>query len=229
MRQLVFLALLALAGCDKFARKPETPPAAGVPATENTAPNKGLESPEFARNYELAKARAVRDFPALGVAGSPMNLEFVARAKRMQEAKASELSSPEWPYQLALKVNAEQVKAREAMLRPGTVLSITDLQSMRPPPAGACVTGHITQAYGGKTADITLDNALKCEISDPVHGVGASELEWVRQENLLVLRTKSSGASQGRVLRSFAIGQRITVEGSFAPAGTTKKLIGVIK
>ncbi len=233
MRKVLFLALLGFLGCDKLARNADTAPGAKPAGAERTAEKKDVkkpaEDPEYTKSYEAAKAHAVSEFPALGVAGSPFNVTFVTRANKWKETNAQELRSADWPYTLALKVNAEQLKAKADLYKPGAVLTVNDLQALKPPPAGACVSGHITQASGGPTAVLILDNSLKCEISDPAANTGSGEVSWVREGNLLVLKSKPVNSLQSNVIKSFAIGQRITCEGVFAPAGSTKKLIGVIK
>ena len=215
MRKVLLVLLMGLLGCDKMRRKADPSPAVDIAMREKTSEKKvqekRAEDPEYVKNYELAKARALSEFPALGVAGSPLNVAFVTRANRMKETNAPEIGSPEWPYKLALKVNEEQLKARSDLTKPGAVLTVADLQNLRPPPAGASVSGHITQAFGGKTAEITLDNALRCEISDPAANSGSTEVTWVREGNLIVLKSRLGSALNYNVIKSFAIGQRITV------------------
>lgn len=233
MRKILFSALLIFSGCDKLSPKPNLGPGAKPADAAEAAAKKAQEKlaadPEYAKGYESAKARAVSEFPALGVAGSPFNVAFVTQANRMKDTHAQELSAPDWPYKLALRVNTEQTKARADLYKPGTVLSVADLSTLKPIPAGACVSGHITQAYGGRMADITLDNALRCEISDPAASSGSSEVIWVREGNLLVLKARFGNTPQFNVIKSYAIGQRISCEGVFTPPGTTKKLVGVMK
>lgn len=48
-----------------------------------------------------AQKRAMAAFPALGVAGSPLNREFVARHKRYQTEKPDFFTDAEWPTKLA--------------------------------------------------------------------------------------------------------------------------------
>lgn len=233
MRKVLFLALLGFLGCDKFGRNAETAqkgsPAGAERMAEKKDQKKTAADLEYTKSYEAAQARAVSEFPTLGVSGSPFNIAFLTRANRLKETKSQELSSPDWPYKLALKVNDELVKAKADLYKPGAVLTVSDLQALKPSPAGACVSGYITQASGGKTAVLILDNSLRCEISDPAAKIGSAEVAWVREGNLLVLKSKPVNSQQSIVIKSFAVGQKITCEGVFSPPGSTSKLIGVIK
>ena len=58
----------------------------------------------FDTAFENSKTRAVRDFPALGVAGSAFNREFLARVQVLQTIKSDELRDPNWPYIVASQV-----------------------------------------------------------------------------------------------------------------------------
>ena len=73
---------------------PPTPPLAVatiIPAESVTGPAVTLE----------AQKRAMAIYPTLGVAGSPLNREFVARHKRYQTEKPDFFTDPEWPTKLA--------------------------------------------------------------------------------------------------------------------------------
>ena len=48
-----------------------------------------------------AQMRAITAYPALGVADSPLNREFLVRAKRYQVGKPELFNDPEWPTKLA--------------------------------------------------------------------------------------------------------------------------------
>lgn len=47
---------------------------------------------------------AVKRFPALAIAGSPMNAEYVKRANALKEAASPVLQKPTWPLDLAIEV-----------------------------------------------------------------------------------------------------------------------------
>ena len=66
-----------------------------------------VAGPVFAKEYEGWKTQAVREFPELGKAGTPMNTRFVARANQLKVQNSRELQDPKWPYSLAVQVNEE--------------------------------------------------------------------------------------------------------------------------
>jgi hypothetical protein len=75
---------------------PSLPPAA--PAVETPPqPKTYLKEPEA----EEAKARAIKEFPELARAGSPLNKEFTARFRRYQQTNPEFFTSPDWPSTLA--------------------------------------------------------------------------------------------------------------------------------
>jgi hypothetical protein len=59
----------------------------------------------FSIQYEASQARAVREFPELGVAGSAFNSEFLARVKVLKTEDVRYFNNPNWPYDLAVRVN----------------------------------------------------------------------------------------------------------------------------
>jgi hypothetical protein len=100
--------------------KPQSvsPVAAPTPATVQTratplpasapvlAPNKGTVQPQphvapSAAESLVAQKRAIAIYPALGVAGSPLNREFVIRHNRYKTEKPDFFTDPEWPTKLA--------------------------------------------------------------------------------------------------------------------------------
>lgn len=48
-----------------------------------------------------AQQRAIQQYPQLGIANSPMNLEFVRRYKEYQHTNPDYFKNPEWPLNLA--------------------------------------------------------------------------------------------------------------------------------
>lgn len=85
------------------------------------------EKSSFTAKYEASQARAVSEFPELGVAGSPFNAEFLARVKALKAEDIKYFNNPEWPYDLAKRVG-EVLHSRT--LDPNTVSTI--LISQRP-------------------------------------------------------------------------------------------------
>ena len=53
---------------------------------------------------EAAQQEAVRRYPALGVAGSRFNVEFLARHQRYQKERPEFLRDPAWPLRLAEEI-----------------------------------------------------------------------------------------------------------------------------
>lgn len=70
------------------------------PPTRSTAPT---NLKRFATVAE-AQQEALRLYPALGVAGSPFNREFVARHKKYQQERPEFLRDTGWPVMLAREV-----------------------------------------------------------------------------------------------------------------------------
>lgn len=58
-----------------------------------------------------SQREAIRRFPQLGVAGSPLNQDFVARYKRYQRERPEQLRDPSWPLRLA-EESARAVKSQ---------------------------------------------------------------------------------------------------------------------
>lgn len=65
-----------------------------------TSPNPAAPAPQFA-SAEAAQQEAVRRYPEIGRAGSPLNREFVARHKRIQQEHPEALQDPSWPLRIA--------------------------------------------------------------------------------------------------------------------------------
>ena len=91
---------------ERVSKKSEEPP---NPETLKTgaSPLKGSthEKSFFTIQYEASQARAVREFPELGVAGSAFNSEFLARVKVLKTEDVRYFNNPDWPYDLAVRVN----------------------------------------------------------------------------------------------------------------------------
>ena len=94
---LIVSALLSFIGCDRA-------PLSG--SAEREAPPLAA-SAVFAKEYEGWKTRAVREFPDLGNAGTPMNTRFVERANQLKGQNSRVLQDPKWPYLLAVQVHKE--------------------------------------------------------------------------------------------------------------------------
>ena len=55
----------------------------------------------FRKDPKLAQQKAIEAYPALGIAGSELNKEFIARMKRYQLEKKEFFVDPDWPIRLA--------------------------------------------------------------------------------------------------------------------------------
>ena len=60
----------------------------------------------FQKAVAASQVRALKAYPALGVAGSHLNTAFVARYKQLSAQRDSFLSHPDWPEQLAADCSA---------------------------------------------------------------------------------------------------------------------------
>jgi hypothetical protein len=80
-----------------------SPPSSAVvaPVPEKTANSPQPQAAPSAAESIAAQKRAMAVYPALGVSGSPLNREFVARHKRYQTEKPDFFTDPEWPTKLA--------------------------------------------------------------------------------------------------------------------------------
>ena len=79
-------------------------------AQEATTPRQSLDvlaSFVFRKNPQAAQRKAIDLYPDLGVAGSPLNKEFVARVKRCQLKKKEFFNEPDWPIRLGKECNED--------------------------------------------------------------------------------------------------------------------------
>jgi hypothetical protein len=100
-------------------------------SVQNTAADK--TSKEILEGW---KAKAVAEFPELGVAGSKFNQAFLAEVKRLRGINGAEIGGPDWPYIVALQVNT-QIEREKLMAKLDAKTSDTAKTS----PESARVTG----------------------------------------------------------------------------------------
>ncbi len=233
-RSLFFLTVFALpflGGCDKKIAEGAVGKA--------TSPEPIGE--DFPSEYEAWKTRAVREFPALGKAGTPMNTRFVARAKQMAEQKADELKYPNWPYLLAVKISAEMAAAPDAKVvaaKPspvaapiGKVYSVEELKALGTMPGAAVVMGRVTKfdeiGMPPGVLMVVLDDALKCELT--MFEVGSIDgLSWLRSGSTISL-VRQTGRGASPALASLSMGQVLRVEGAFSQKRGAPVLVGTAK
>jgi len=99
------------------------PPTPAVPPVVNLEPPQArapIQTPEFATQYKQAEAKALREFPELGIAGSAFNLLFLKYVRDQQARSSEHFKSPEWPYNFAKLVNEEISKIRAEEKRRAT-------------------------------------------------------------------------------------------------------------
>lgn len=209
--------------------KQDAAPGQGAPSGTGkkgaTASRSGPKS-SFDAQYEAAQARAVREFPELGVAGSLFNAEFLARVKALKSEDIRYFNNPEWPYDLAKRVN-ESLKVR---LDKDTVSTL--LVSQRPSLyLGQTVTavGTLLKASGTSiTGPVALDleGGIRAEV-DPeqiVRRKGNSISEWShrtykvspRDSSLVFFQNKQNAWLELFVL---APGALVTVKGQVSRFG----------
>lgn len=228
---------LALAGCEK----PQ-----GVSAEQKSPPSVAA-SESFAREYEDWKARAVREFPELGKAGTPFNARFLEAAKELADGKAEELKYPNWPYLLAVKVNASlavapkpgpQSAAKPPVSAPGPGVpevgrfyTIPELKALGTLPGAAAVIGRVTKfdeiGLPPGVLLVVLDDTLRCELTI-VENTAAENLSWQRSgSSISLVRQYAKGASVPLV--SLSMGQVLRVEGVFAQRRGVPVLVGTAR
>jgi hypothetical protein len=228
---------LALAGCEKPQEVSAEPkPPASVVASES-----------FAREYEDWKARAVKEFPDLGKAGTPFNTRFLEAAKELADGKGEELKYPNWPYLLAVKVNASLVVAPKPGPQPaakppvsapgpgipevGRFYTIPELKALGTLPGAAAVIGRVTKfdeiGLPPGVLLVVLDDTLRCELTI-VENTAAENLSWQRSgSSISLVRQYVRGASVQLV--SLSMGQVLRVEGVFAQRRGVPVLVGTAR
>ena len=95
--------------------KPAPAPAPPVPDAAAEAAAQAAREAEkaaFAKAVGESKAKVVVQFPEIGKAGSPLNVEFVALAKAAQSGDDDVLKNTDWPLRLAAKA-AENLERKE--------------------------------------------------------------------------------------------------------------------
>ncbi|MEY5027569.1 MAG: hypothetical protein RLZZ244_3097 [Verrucomicrobiota bacterium] len=73
----------------------------GAPDQKEKPEISAADQQSFAARFKAAQVKAVHEFPELGVAGSPLNTEFLARANHLRASDPAYFNDPNWPYTLA--------------------------------------------------------------------------------------------------------------------------------
>ena len=236
---VLLLMLWCVAGCEK-------PPTGGQDGKSTALPVSG---DGFAKEYEEWKARAVKEFPDLGKAGTAMNTRFLEAAKELSDRNGEELKYPNWPYLLAVKVNGGLAAAPKpvpaAPARPaapvpappsayeeaGRVYTIPELKALAALPSAAVVTGRVTRfdeiGLPPGVLSVVLDDALKCELTMYEHA-SADGLSWQRNGSTISL-VRQVGRGANATVVSVSMGQVLRVEGVFAQRRGSSVLIGTAR
>jgi hypothetical protein len=235
-RILLISLSCALVGCDKL-QEAFRGVAAQMPESA---------ADKFARECEEWKVRAVKEFPDLGKAGTPMNARFLESAKELSDRNGEELKYPNWPYLLAVKVNSSltagakpvpQPGARPAANAPvpgssqiGKFYTTQELRALGTLPSAVSVLGRVTRVdeigLPPGVLLVVLDDTLKCELTMVDHTPGES-FSWQRSGSIISLVRHSS---KGNVaVASLSMGQVIRVEGVFAQRSGSPVLVGTAR
>jgi hypothetical protein len=94
---VVFVFIAAVGGIYTAVKSVSAHRPGAVAAATPVAVMPDLNGPQV----EAAKRRAIQDYPALGVAGSPMNVEYVRRYKSRLAEHPEYFADPDWPTRLA--------------------------------------------------------------------------------------------------------------------------------
>ena len=82
-------------------------PARGVAASVATTDPAALEAARFKQAVAASQGRALKKYPALGVAGSRFNAAFLARYQQLSQQGSARLNSADWPEKLAAECAAK--------------------------------------------------------------------------------------------------------------------------
>ncbi len=152
----VVLATLLFATCGGCNKEPAPRP----PSREQ------LEEERLKKNAETtaqSQKNAVRDFPELGVAGSPFNTLFRARVKELKAQSSHYFNNPEWPHKLAEEIHAARSSKMEGTLDSIKLAKQPALYAGR----WIKVAGVLTDAKGTTPEGVLkleLEGPLKCEL-----------------------------------------------------------------
>jgi hypothetical protein len=142
--------------------------------SENSVPEKGASE-----ILEEWKAKAVAEFPELGIAGSKFNKAFLAEVKGLKERNSAEMAVPNWPYIVALQVNT-QLEREKLMAE----LSAKKSENAR-------ATSESSRAQGlGQTSVRAVDNS----------GVAAGEFGSYRVSELKTMQVAPKGGKFSGVI-----------------------------
>ncbi len=76
-------------------------PVSQVAASVTTTNPAALEAARFKQAVATSQRRALKKYPALGVAGSRFNAAFLARYRQLSQQGSARLDSADWPEKVA--------------------------------------------------------------------------------------------------------------------------------
>ena len=104
---LAGVAAAAGLGLWLYQRMPVAPPASAPVSQVSTPAATADPAARFKQAVAASQGRALRKYPALGVAGSRFNAAFLARYQQLNQQGSARLNSADWPEKLAAECAAK--------------------------------------------------------------------------------------------------------------------------
>ncbi|MEI6713341.1 MAG: hypothetical protein WCO60_06285 [Verrucomicrobiota bacterium] len=177
------------------------------------------EEVELKKQVELSKARAMNEFPDLKRAGSELNEEFLKHVKIMQDTGDGTLKNPQWPYQLAVRLERD-------LNSPSRQYSSRDLMNLKElPQSEMWLKGRVTKVESflsdGMSGRVVLDGFVVGEFTLSSKGAYAGVTIARKDDGLYMQwKVKGQGASPDRCV--YRMGQEVVVKGTVRRLGDGK-------
>jgi hypothetical protein len=243
LRFFLSLTLLGTNACQRneIASDADPDSKAGTTASAGNTGNNALRfqvSPKTQSDLEQSKKNAVLRFPDLGIADSEMNKAFLARVNHLKAMNSTELNNPNWPYLVAVNVNAEldQAKRREQIVEEDRkrndriqkiavpVLTASEVMEQKTLPLSDIqLVGIVTRV------EPSLSNKLSggIIIDGKIKGVfeyslinSSRNCEVVRRGDTLLANVKDAVSGIVKIeLPLYYVGQRVQLKGRFQRKG----------
>jgi hypothetical protein len=242
LRFTLFLTLLGTNACQRNETASDSGPdsKAGTTATTGNNANQFQAGAKTQSDLEQSKKNAVSRFPDLGIADSEMNKAFLARVNHLKAINSTELNNPNWPYLVAVDVNAEldQEKRRKQIAEEDRkrndriqktvipILSTSDvLEQKTLPSTDIMLLGIVTKVESNLSnklhGSIVLDGKIKCEFEySLVNNAAINGTEITKRGDTLFRISKGSttGIAAGE-FSLYHVGQRVQITGRFQKKG----------
>ena len=242
LRFTLFLALVGTNACQRNETASDAGPdsKAGTTATAGNNANQFQAGAKTQSDLEQSKKNAVARFPDLGIADSEMNKAFLARVNHLKAINSTELNNPNWPYLVAVDVNAEldQEKRRKQIAEEDRkrndriqktvipILSTSDvLEQKTLPSTDIMLLGIVTKVESNLSnklhGSIVLDGKIKCEFEySLVNNAAINGTEITKRGDTLFRISKGSttGIAAGE-FSLYHVGQRVQITGRFQKKG----------